>query len=71
MVKKPVRCSGKEINLYFPVPLTCHRSKLRRQHDRFPLAIMIKSWHIVLAITVNQEQLSEITMNNEGTCTQK
>lgn len=54
-----IKCSGKEINLYFPVPLTCHRSNLRRQHDRFPLTIIRKSWHIVLAVTVNQEQLSK------------
>lgn len=65
------KCSGKEISLYSPVPLTCHRSQLQRQHDRFLLTTMIKSWHIVLAITVNQEQLSKITMNNEGTCTQR
>lgn len=53
----------------FPSPSHLLQVKARRQNDRFPLTIMIKSWHVVLAITVNQAQQSKITMNNEGTCT--
>lgn len=55
----------------FPSPPHLPQVKVTGQCDRLQLAIMIKSWHLFLAVTVNQEQLSKITMNNESTCTQK
>lgn len=41
----------------FPSPSHLPEVKVTRQHDRLRLTIVVKSWHLFLAIIVNQEQL--------------